>query len=72
MQIIESNLHIITVSFKLDIVLFGFKLQNETEAKEAKELEKQRAKEAKAQAKTKKNVKGGKSYNYNSKTRRRI
>ena len=37
-----------------------------------KELEKQRVREIKAQAKTKKIVKGGKSYNSNSKTRRRI
>jgi hypothetical protein len=37
-----------------------------------KELEKQRKKEAKVQPKTKKNIKGGKLYNYNSKTRRRI
>jgi len=51
--------------------------QREKEAKvlaqkEEKELEKQRKKEEKAQAKTKKNIKGGKLYNYNSKTRRRI
>jgi len=50
--------------------------QREKEAKEAKALaqkeEKQREKAAKALAKTKKIVKGGKSYNYNSKTRRRI
>ena len=43
--------------------------QREKEAKQAKMLAE---KEAKALAKTKKNIKGGKSYNYNSKTRRRI
>ena len=47
--------------------------QREKEAKEReKEIEKQRKKEEKAQTKTKKNIKGGKLYNYNSKTRRRI
>jgi hypothetical protein len=43
--------------------------QREKEAKQAKMLAE---KEAKALAKTKKNIKGGKSYNSNSKTRRRI
>ena len=46
--------------------------RREKAAKEAAIEEKKREKEAKAHAKTKKKIKGGKSYNFNSKTRRRI